>query len=131
MSVYIVESYAKNIAIIDAVYATEQQADARAARLEAEAGIDHFAVHCYPFGEFPVYAIEEARGFFRYGIQADIKKFLSDLVRFPSPDHEYCNIHVLDRQWEAPTPGKDSMGLLRHIHVDNAYLDACWKKWRK
>jgi len=129
MSVYIVESYGNAPAVIDAVYTTEQEADARATRLEAEAGINHFAIHCYPFNDFPIYAIEEARGIFRYGTKTDVKKFLASLARNPHPDYEYCNIHILREKWEAPIPGQDRMGYLPHIHVDNDYLDAGWRSW--
>ena len=127
MSVYIVEAYTERGAHIDGVFPTEQQADQRAKLLDAD-GL-HFAIHCFPHNDFPIYAIEEAIGILRYGTKQEVRKFLASLERKKGNGYEYCTIHVLDGGWEAPSVGKDAMGLLEHIHVDNSYLDAGWRRW--
>lgn len=73
------------------------------------------------FEEYPVYLVEAEEYYFvdLNGVREAINKIrvIQDF------EYSYINIYQITKDFVPERPGKDYMGVLKHIHVDNEYLE--------
>jgi hypothetical protein len=41
----------------------------------------------------------------------------------PNFEYTYINIYQITKDFDPEKPGKDYIGILKHLHVDNEYLE--------
>jgi hypothetical protein len=100
---------------ISGIFQDREQASAYLATIavELQPQLLEFPIDCYP-----VYLLEIGRKF-TYNREADIITFVSELTLQDDEDWCYGNIYYVDRDWQSRHAGKDYMGIIPHIHLDN------------
>jgi hypothetical protein len=75
----------------------------------------------YAIDRYPVYLLE-ANGieFTLYG-EEEINAYINNITLADEDDEDrlYANIYHIKEDWQSPRPGTDSMGNIRHIHLDD------------
>ncbi|MBV6625319.1 MAG: hypothetical protein KI793_20725 [Rivularia sp. (in: Bacteria)] len=72
------------------------------------------------FKEYPVYLVEAEEFCF-----VDLKgvcETINKIEMIPDFEYIYANIYEISKDFVPKKPGTDYMGILKHVHVDNEYL---------
>ncbi len=72
----------------------------------------------FPINHYPVYLLEVDRNF-TYNCETDIIAFVSKLTLQDNEDWCYGNIYYINQDWQSRRAGKDYMGMIPHLHLDN------------
>ncbi len=73
------------------------------------------------FEKYPVYLVEAEEFYF-----VDLKRVreaINKIEVIPDAEDTYINIYEITKDFAPAKPGKDYMGMLKHVHVDNEYLE--------
>ncbi|BAY82719.1 hypothetical protein NIES267_22030 [Calothrix parasitica NIES-267] len=71
--------------------------------------------------EYPVYLVEAEEYYFvdLNGVREAINK----IQVIQNCEYIYINIYEIKKDFIPENPGKDYMGMLKHVHIDNQYLE--------
>lgn len=70
--------------------------------------------------KYPVYLVE-AEEFYFVDLKG-IREAIDKIKLIPDFEYAYINIYEITEDFAPEKPGKDYMGILKHVHVDNEYL---------
>ncbi|RCU50573.1 hypothetical protein DU002_09140 [Corallincola holothuriorum] len=72
---------------------------------------------------YPFWITEDHNGFAFYS-RAELKALFNSFLesRLDNDDYCYTNLYMVDEDFRSNIPGKDSMGMLRHWHIENYEL---------
>lgn len=75
----------------------------------------------FSIDRYPIYLLEVERDFTYYR-DTDITAFVSNLTLLDDDDWCYGNVYYIDRDWQSQRAGKNYMGIIPHIHLDNKHV---------
>ena len=73
------------------------------------------------FEKYPLYLVEAEE--FRFTDLKGIHEAINKIQLIQDFKYIYINIYEIKKDFIPEKPGKDYMGNLRHVHVDNQYLE--------
>lgn len=77
------------------------------------------------FEEYPVYIVE-AKEFLFVNLKG-LHQVINNTEIIQGFEFTYMNIYEITGDFKPTKPGKDYMGMLKHVHIGNEYLERYWK----
>jgi hypothetical protein len=70
---------------------------------------------------YPVFLLEAKGVEFTLYKEVDIDEYINNIILDDGEDEDrlYANIYYLEEDWQSSRPGTDSMGAIRHTHLDD------------
>ena len=117
---YYIEAKKGNKKWISGIFLKEQDA-ANYFQLIAEDIRNSQIVKSAFFEEYPVYLVE-AEEFYFTDLQG-VNEAISQIEIVPDFKYIYINIYEIQADFTPKKAGQDCMGILKHLHIDNEYLE--------
>lgn len=73
--------------------------------------------------QYPFYIIEEGLEFI-YLNHLQIGEILDGITKVEDDDRVYFNLYYITQDFEPKIPGSDYMGAIKHLHIDNSFLNS-------
>lgn len=73
------------------------------------------------FEEYPVYLVEGEE--FYFVDLKGVREAINKIQVIPDCEYSYINIYEIKKDFIPEKPGTDYMGMLKHTHVNNQYLE--------